>query len=814
MPIRAWKPMKHKNNLANADAFFKRAQMLHEAGQLKEAAAIYKQLLSLLPQHPQLLTGLGMVALQQGNLEEGVRLLGMSLTLVPNQFLAVAHRAAGLEALGRLDEALQSYDRVIALDPSCADTFYNRGNIFGKLNRFDDAVASYSRAIELNPADADSYTNRGNALMELNRLDEALASYERALVLNPGYAQAYNNRGVVLHKLGRLDEALASYDRALALNPEHAEACSNRGNVLQDLNRLDEALAGYERALALKPDHAEAHYNRGNVLQDLNRPDEALASYDRALALKPDYAEACNNRGNALQALNRLDEALASYDRALAIRPDYAEAYGNRGNALRELSRLDEAHTSYERSVALNPDRDFILGDRLHTKMHLCDWSDFHALCRQLIDGIENRKNVAVPFVALALMDRPEIHKISSEMYVKAKYPSSSALPPIAQYPHHDRIRIGYFSADFHNHATMHLMAEMFEHHDKNKFEIIAFSFGPDIQDAWRKRVVPAFDQFMDVRFQSDRDVALLARSLEIDIAVDLKGITATSRTGIFAERAAPIQVNYLGYPGTMGPDYIDYLIADATLIPEDKQQYYSEKIAYLPDSYQVNVARRDISDKIITRAEVGLPNEGFVFCCFNNSFKITPDTFDGWMRILKQVAGSVLWLYQSNDAALENLRREAELRGIDGKRLVSAPNLPVEEHLNRIRLADLLLDTVPYNAHTTTSDALRMGLPVLTLQGESFASRVAASLLHAVGLPELITTTQAEYEALAIVLASNPGQLTKIKSRLVDNLPTSPLYDSKLFCRHIESAFTQMYQRYRHGLEADHIQVASGSGG
>jgi predicted O-linked N-acetylglucosamine transferase (SPINDLY family) len=344
--------------------------------------------------------------------------------------------------------------------------------------------------------------------------------------------------------------------------------------------------------------------------------------------------------------------------------------------------------------------------------------------------------------------------------------------------------------------------------HDRNQFEIHAFSFGPDTNDEMNLRIKVGVDHFHDVRTMSDIDVVMLARSVELDIAVDLVGFTQNCRPNMFAEGSAPVQVSFLGYPGTMGIDYMDYLIADHTLIPEEKQHHYSEKIVYMPNSYQVNVSKRSVSETSLLRHELGLPNTGFVFCCFNNSFKITPSTFTGWMRILKAVKGSVLWLFENNNNATKNLKKEAMKFGINEDRLVFAKYMPPEKHLNRIKQVDLFIDSLPYNAHTTSSDALRMGLPVLTCIGNSFASRVAASLLKAVNLPELITTTQEQYESLAIELATNPEKLKIIKDKLVDNLPTAPLYDTPLFARHLESAYLTMYDRCQHGIDPDHIYV------
>jgi predicted O-linked N-acetylglucosamine transferase (SPINDLY family) len=360
---------------------------------------------------------------------------------------------------------------------------------------------------------------------------------------------------------------------------------------------------------------------------------------------------------------------------------------------------------------------------------------------------------------------------------------------------------VGYFSADFHNHATGYLMAELFELHDKSKFELIGFSFGPIANDEMRQRLAKSFDQFIEVGKKSDVEIAKLSRDLNIDIAIDLKGFTQDSRTGIFAYRAAPIQVNYLGYPGTMGADYIDYIIADKTLIPLETQSYYSEKVAYLPDSYQVNDRKRSISGQQFTREELSLPENGFIFCCFNNNFKILPTTFACWMRILKAVEGSALWLFQDNHWAVDNLKKEASNHGIDASRLVFAERMPLSEHLARHNLADLFLDTLPYNAHTTCSDSLWAGLPVLTLMGHTFPGRVSASLLSALGLPELITKTQDEYEALAIELAKNPHNLAEIKFKLANNRFTFPLFGTPLFIKNLEAVYIKMHERYLEGL-------------
>ena len=541
---------------------------------------------------------------------------------------------------------------------------------------------------------------------------------------------------------------------------------------------------------------------------DLKCPAEALASYDKAIALKPDHAATHSNRGNALMDLKRHAEALASYDRAIALKPDDAAAHSNRGNALMALNRPEEALTSYDKAIALKPDFEFLYGNLIHMKMKICDWSNLETQIAQLVHKIDRAEKVSQPFLLLAETNSPELQRKAAEIYALARYPLNIALPKIAKRQRRNKIRIGYFSAEFRNHAIAFLTAELFERHNRSQFEVTAFSFGIDTRDDMRRRLEAAFDKFLDVRNRSDRDVALLARNLEIDIAVDLGGFTLDGRMGIFSMRAAPVQVNYLGYAGTTGAEYIDYLIADPTLIPASNQKYFSEKIVYLPNSYQANDRKRRIADKTFTRAEVRLPEDAFVFCCFNNNFKIAPEVFDCWMRILKRVDNSVIWLMEGNTKATSNLRKEAEIRGVHPERLIFAKPMPPPDHLARHRLADLFLDTLPYNAHTTASDALWAGLPVLTRIGETFAGRVAASLLNAIGLTELITSTPQAYEALAIELATNPEKLAAIKRKLANNRLTTPLFDTQTFTRHIEAAYTMMYERYQANLPPDHIYV------
>ncbi len=658
------------------------------------------------------------------------------------------------------------------------------------------------------PGDAAFHFNRGNTLYLAQQYRAALESYDKAILLKPEFAEACHNRGSVLNVLERREAALESYDKAILLKPDYADAYFNRGNTLYVLQQYRAALESFDKTILLKPEFADAYYNRANSLYALQQYPAALESYDKAILLNPRHAEAHNNRGSALHALLQHEASLVSFDRAILLKPDYVDAHNNRGNALLALKQYRAALESFDKALLLKPDHEYLRGMRLYLKRLLCDWEDVEGECGQLEALIGRGLKAALPFAMLAISGSPAVQRQAAEIYARDKVPARSSAAAIPRRPRRDRIRIGYFSADFHNHATSYLIAELFERHDRSRFEVLGFSFGPLKLDEMNQRVSSAMDRFLDLRSMTDREAAELSRKLEVDIAVDLKGFTENSRAGIFAERAAPIQVSYLGYPGTMGAGYMDYLIADSTLISEADRRYYSEKIVCLPDSYQVNDSRRAISAKPCVRADEGLPESAFVFCCFNKSYKISPAGFDSWMRILARVEGSVLWLLEENPWAVENLRAEARRRGIAPQRLVFARSLPVDEHLARHRLADLFLDTLPYNAHTTASDALRTGLPVLTRTGETFAGRVAASLLRATGLPELITATESEYEELAVDLAHHPDRLQALRQHLQQDRPAAPLFDCPSFTRHLESAYTAIVDRYHTGLPPDHIQI------
>jgi predicted O-linked N-acetylglucosamine transferase (SPINDLY family) len=710
---------------------------------------------------------------------------------------------------GDLPEAEEICRAVLRARANSVDALNLLGVITARTQRAVEAAGLFERAIAAGARDATVYNNYGSSLRDLGRADDALPAYERACALKADYAEAHFNRGNTLHELGRRAEALASYRQAVSVRPNYAEAHYNIGVTLRELERPKEALGYLISALEIKADYVEAHNCLGNALRDLGRFDEALSHFDVALGLRPNYAEAWNNRGSIQHDLRRYKEALRCYGRALQLRPDFAEAYFNQGNTLREMQRFAEALDSYARALEHKPQQRWLYGSWLHTKMQLCDWSGLAGQLGQLLQWIEQGRTASLPFFLLGLTDSLPLQQQAARIWVREVCGATAPLPGLAHYEGHEKIRVGYYSADFHSHATAYLAAELFERHDRERFELVAFSFGPALpDDPMRRRLSGAFDQFLEVGRLSDQQVAQLSRERQIDIAVDLKGFTQNERNRIFAYRAAPVQVSYLGYPGTLGAPYIDYLVADRTLIPESSREHYAEKIAYLPHSYQANDRQRPIAEQVFSRTELGLPEAGLVFCCFNNAYKITPRTFDSWTRILRHVEGSVLWLLEDSSTAAEHLRREAQARGMNPQRLVFAGRTDLPQHLARQRVADLFLDTLPCNAHTTASDALWAGLPVLTCMGDAFAARVAGSLLNAVGLPELITTSADHYEALAIELATQPQRLGALRARLAGNRLHAPLFDTASFTRHLEDAYLQMYQRLQQGLPPAHLFV------
>jgi protein O-GlcNAc transferase len=823
----------HAGTQTAVRSILERALDCHRRRDLARAEALYREALRVEPRQADALHLLGVLTIQTGRMETGIELIGRSIEANPYQPDVHFNRGNALCDLQRFEDAIASYERALQLRPEFPAALLRLGNALMLLNRSSEALQRYDAMLRLAPEHAGAWSNRGNALQSLARPLEAIASYDRALQLEPQFADALVNRGNALRLVKRPEDALADYDRSLALNPESAQAHNARGSALRDLKRPQEALASYDEALRRQPRFAEAHNNRGNAWRDLRRPEDALGAYERALALKPGFADALSNRGivlrelrcpddalvslelarqldphsadihinlgGALFDLKRSDEALASYARARQMQPDDVDALTNHALALREYGHFGEAADSFRRVCELAPDYDYALGLALDAALNCGDWTDYDARRDRIVAAVQDGRRVDPSFEFLALSESAAAQLQCARTYARDRNPCASERIWRGEAYRHERIRVAYLSADLREHAVSYLMAGVFERHDRTRFELLAFSLQLPDGSPMGARVRAAFDRFIDISRMSDLAVARLMRELEVDIVVDLMGFTRESRQGILAHRPAAVQVAYLGLPGTSGADYIDYLIADEYLIPPDAQQHYSECVVCLPHCFQANDDRRAIGP-LPTRGQVGLPEQALVFCCFNHVYKINPPLFDVWCRLLRRNPHSVLWLLAHRADIRENLYREAAQRGIDRGRLVMAERVPYPQHLGRLGVADLFLDTVPFNAGTTASDALWAGLPVLTCTGEAFASRMAGSLLRTLELPELITSSLADYERRANEFSDHPERLAQLRSRLALQRERAPLFKTEQFCRYLEAAYTRMWHRAESG--------------
>jgi protein O-GlcNAc transferase len=615
-------------------------------------------------------------------------------------------------------------------------------------------------------------------------------------------------QGMAFVKGRDFESAAESFRRSAEADPDHGPAHSNFGSSLAALGRHEDAVSAYRQALEIDPGFAHAHFNLGASLRVLGKSAEASACFVKALEIDPRHDEAYYYLGLEHQAAGRPNEALACYLQASDLNPGEAEIYSAMASVLLRLKLPDAAIQAFEKALDLNPDDSAARANLMHRQARNCDWEGL-AANQDRIEELGVVGNPIPPFTLLAFEDHPGRHRIRSERFAQTSYAMAQPLPVAARpRTRPERLRVGYFSADFHDHATMHLAARLFELHDRDRFETFAYSYGPEHTGPFHERARRSFDQFRDVEALNAHEIADMARADGLDIAVDLKGYTEHQRLGIFARRPAPIQITYLGYPGTLAAPFIDYLIADPTVIPAKQRHAYSEQVIYLPNSYQINDNTRPSAAAAGSRSDAGLPADGFVFCCFNNSYKISPAEFEIWMELLRQVDGSALWLLASQGKMQTNLTAQCERGGVDPARLIFAPRTELKAHLDRLHLADLFLDTFNYNAHTTASDSLWAGVPLITKAGDGFAARVAASLLHAIGLSELVTTSPSDYADLALQLATDPARLAAIREKLAVNRSTMPLFDSELMTRHIEAGFDLAYQRYLDGKEPADLMI------
>ena len=819
------------------------ALALHRQGQLEDACQGYRDILRSDPSNFNALHLLGLACLQQERPADAIQWLSAAVKLQPDVSELQVNYALALQACGHFVQSLQSFNKALALQTQPATVHCARATVLQHLGRGEEALASFDKALALDPKNIDALNNRGVILQSLGRLDLALADFEAALALNPDHIELLNNHGTVLQHMGRLEAALGSFEAALALHPNYFEATYNRGTALQSLKRSREALESFDAALMLRPSHAGAWIGRGAAQQDMKQTGEALASYTIALQHEPRNADTYYNRGILLQEQKRFEQAVTSFDAAISIRPGHVEALNNRGSALWDMSQFDAALASYDTALAINPDhtaslynranalwaarrdyegamRDlerllhlqpnyaFARGHLFHLRMEGADWRHYDEQVCFLDAGVRAGEQIVKPFIYQAASGSPSDILACAKIFAQQYRPD---VRPIGKFPrtYRQKIRVGYVSGEFREQATAILTAGLYECHDRARFEIFAFDNTGSDQSLMRRRLERSFDACVDISRQSDQDAAERIAEFEIDILVNLNGYFGKARTEIFSRRPAPIQVNYLGFPGTLGASWMDYIIADATVIAPDEHKFYAEKVVTLPNSYQANDSRRVICDIMPMRVAHGLPVSAFVYCYFNQSYKITPRIFAVWMRILHRTQGSVLWVLESNKEMTINLCREAAAAGIAPERLIFAPMLPQAEHLARLSLGDLFLDSLPCNAHTSASDALWAGLPLLTCRGTAFAGRVAASLLRAIDVPELIAENFEDYENLAVKLAEDRNALLSLRRKLADNRLTTALFDTALYCRHIEAAYERMIDVYRRGETAQSFAIS-----
>ena len=753
-------------------AIAQQAFSLSQQGQFQTALELIEKLLARTPQHPSLLN-----------------------------LAAVCARSQGMS-----DKSEQYWRLAIELEPGYANAHANLGLVLRDRGRNDEAEVEFSKALQLDPAHQEAMVNIGNLCRATARPELAEAHYRQALKLAPHDVNALYNLGLLLADLHRADEAEAAFQTALSIQPNQADVQNDLGNVLMDRLRFDEAEQAYRKAIALWPGFADAYCNLGILLVERGRRNEAMAAFQRALVLKPGHPDALISSANMLSASGHFAEAERAYRDVLATRPDSATAHNNLGNLLNDTHRYAEAEAAYRTAVSLQPDYGHALGQATSCARSRYDWSRADADAQAIIHSLERGITGIPTLTVLSLPETlPEHHLKAGMLTAEQSLEPYLEMPPLvdpALHRSHERLRVGYLSAEFHEHAVMHLLTGVFELHDRNRFEIHAYSIGRQTRDAYRQRIERACEYFHDVSEASRFDAAHKVAKDEIDILVDLSGHTGESRPTITAQRPAPIIINWLGYPGTLGiPRLADYIIGDAVLTPLEHASHYSETLAWMPHCYQPNDPKLMIG-AMPSRQQAGLPAEGRVFCSFNQAYKLSPAIFTLWCRLLDAVPGSVLWLlHPGEDSAIDNLLREASVRGIRPERLIFGPKLPMSEHLARMQLADLALDTFPYGSGATGSTILRAGVPMVTLMGDSYVSRMASSQLQAVGLPELVTTCAEDYFKLARDLALDPEKLAMLRKKLAGNLNTAPLFDTTEFTLDLERLYQRIWLDHKMGV-------------
>ena len=826
----------------NAQFWHSLAAVQMAMADFEAAAASYTQAVQINPMDTNGNFSLAIALSSMGAYQPAIQTYSRVLELEPRHWKAAFNRGLLHQKLNDSAAAVEDFKWVLQLQPGEKSAYYSLGLSLRRLEKYDEALEAFQRVMDADPAHADAYNSCGSTLAAMGQYQAAIYLYEKALKINPLLGEAYLNMGLALYDLKRYEEALDCYQKVLSFGGAPADVYYHMANALNELRRHAEAIGFYEQALAQgydtpemrlnqvtayshqgdkqktvqllqefvadHPDHVDAHIALSDGYRQLNQYTLAVECAERVLQMRPGMVSALNLRGLALYDMGLYEQALASFDEALKADENFVTARFHRGHALTALKRNQEAADTYAAVLNVEPDYPYALGYLVHTQLQLCQWDGYAQNVQRLRHMVHEGLPADTPFAFLSVGATAAEQLACATHLVKHKLSAKAPVWAGERYGH-ARLRVAYVSADFGEHPTSYLMAGLFEQHDRRHFEVYGIGLLPAQDSPMGHAVKAAFDHFVDVSHMSDLQVAQWLRAHEIDIAVDLMGYTKNNRTGIFMHRVAPIQINYLGYPGSMGGACMDYILADDVLIPEERKHCYAENVVYLPGSFQVNDDRRAGAERVPTRADYGLPQDGLVFCSFNGSHKLNPEFFAIWMRLLQQVPGSVLWLVDSGAVAMANLCSYAANHGVDPQRLVWAPKRPYAEHLARLSLADLFLDSLPFGAGATASDALFAGVPVLTCAGDAFSGRMAASLLGALGLnDQLVTHDVVAYEARALVLAQSPEQLRIVRAQLAQARHMSSLFDTAGFCRHLEQAYRVMLSRVEAGLPAEGFRV------
>ena len=707
-------------------------------------------------------------------------------------------------------DSIDANKKAILLSPNDPDLYNNIADVYNKIGKLNDAIEYYNTAIKIKKDYFLSYYNLGIIYQKTNNFNKAEENFNYVLNYKPDFIATYINLGLTLDKSKKYSEAEKIYKKGIKINNNIFELFFYLGNTLQVLGKIEEAVENYKIAIKLKPNFFGTYSNLANSFHKLGLFREAIQSYKKAIELNNNSPETFNNYGNLLRQLGNLIDSENNFKKAITLNPNFAKAYANLGNVYRMTGKIDESIEVYEKAINIEPELHSAEAHLIFQKKNVCDFTISEKILKKSSTLGITTKSIA-PFSAISWNDNPEEQFLRSKKYVEENFNNKNFLMNHKFNYKNKKLKIGYFSADFYDFPSMHVMIGLLENHNKNLFEIYAFSFGPNNNDWMNKRVKSAVDHFIDVANLSTKEIIEKVHNLEIDIAIDENGYTFNARTELFQNRLSPIQINFMGFPSTSGADFIDYIIADKIVIPDIFRKFYSEKIIYLPHSFMPSDNMKEISCKNTTREEFNLPKDAFVLCCFNKTYKISLIEFDIWMRILNKIENSVLWLLESNEQAMQNLKQEVIKKGINPQRLIFAKKIPISEHLERHKHADLFVDTFNYNAHVTANDSLWAGLPVVTKEGKQFAARVSSSLLNSIDLKELITKNTDDYEKLILELATNKNKLSKIKENLSANkLKMKPLFNTELYTKNFENGLQKIFELYQNGEKPRDINVST----